>query len=135
MTPIQWSEDLSVDIQEIDIQHRQLVELLSGLEASSGKSLDRESMTQVIRELNDYVREHFTAEERWMARFNYPGLDKHAIQHEEFIDRLLHLELDYLGGKGDITLELAEFLSRWFIEHVSGSDQLYAKYFREHGVV
>lgn len=135
MPPIQWSDELSVNIQEIDIQHRQLVDLLADLEATLDKGADREMMTRVIRELNDYVREHFTAEERWMARFNYPDIDKHAAQHEWFVDKLLRLELDYLGEKSDVTRELVEFLMRWFLEHVSGSDQQYAAYFRERGVV
>lgn len=135
MAVVQWSDALSVNIQEIDLQHRQLVELIVALETAMNDGADKEIMGRVIRELNTYVREHFTTEERWMARCEYPGLKSHAAQHEAFIETLLHFELDYLGGRKALSADLLAYLMKWFEEHILGFDQLYAQYFREKGYV
>lgn len=135
MSPIEWSEDLSVNIQEIDLQHRQLVALVGDLEKALDTGADKQIMGRVIRELNVYVRDHFTTEERWMRRHEFPELDAHAREHEVFVDKLLHFELDHLSGRAEVSAELLDYLAHWFETHVSGYDRQYAKFFQEKGVV
>lgn len=135
MSVIQWTPDLSVNIQEIDLQHRRLIELIADLEQAMLKGEDKQVMNRVISELNAYVREHFSLEEKWMTRFGYPGLREHAAQHEAFIERLLHFELDHLGGRAEVSRELLDFLVGWFRGHVTVHDQLYAQFFLDKGVV
>lgn len=135
MAAIRWSHDLSVGIQEIDLQHRQLVELMSSLDKALALGQDKELMGRVMRELNTYAREHFTTEERWMERCEFPGLTEHAAQHGIFVEKLLHFELDYLGGQAGLSREVLVYLLDWLKKHIAGYDQLYAKYFREKGLV
>jgi hemerythrin len=133
MSTFHWSDRLSVHNQELDTQHRHLFTLIGELDKVMTLGTDRESLDRVIRELNVYVREHFTAEERLMQRHGYPALAQHAAQHEAFMDKLLHLELDHLGGRVDISRELLDYLENWLTEHVGGFDLAYAAYFRETG--
>lgn len=135
MTVFAWNESLSVHIQEIDLQHMRLVSLLADLDAAHAAGAEREIMARVIRELNDYVRDHFTAEERLMAKYAFPGLEAHVALHAFFTEKLLHFELDYLGGRADISDDLLEFLGKWFHEHVQGADQLYAAFVLKQGLV
>lgn len=135
MQPIVWSDALSVNIQEIDQQHRHLVELVASLQKAQAVDAGRELLQRVLRELNTYVREHFTTEERWMARYDYPALAAHAEAHEAFVDKLLHFELDFLGGKAQVSEELLEYLMDWLARHVAAMDQGYARYFAEKGVL
>jgi hemerythrin-like metal-binding protein len=135
MGKVQWSDALSVNIQEIDLQHRHLVNLIAELETALGEGKGKDVLGLVIKELNTYVREHFTTEERLMRKYEFPGLDDHAAQHEEFIEKLLHVELDYLGGKADLPEDLFEYLMDWLKVHVTGYDQLYANYFLERGLI
>ncbi|MFP5222567.1 MAG: bacteriohemerythrin [Acidobacteriota bacterium] len=135
MASVQWSDTLSVNIQEIDLQHRQLIELVAELEKALADGVDKEIMGRVIRELNTYVREHFSTEERWMARYEFPGLKAHAAQHEQFVETLLHFELDYLADRKELSSELLAFLMNWLKEHILGFDQHYARYFQEKGYI
>jgi len=134
MTILAWSDSLSVNNQEIDQQHMRLISLIADLDQAFQAGAAKELLARVIRELNTYVREHFTTEERLMSRLGYPGLAEHMAQHAAFIEQLLHFELDYLGDTADLSGELLDFLKRWLREHVTGSDQEYARYFSEHGV-
>jgi len=135
MASLQWSETLSVNIPEIDLQHRQLIALIADLESALEAGADKEIMGRVIRELNTYVREHFTEEERWMKRCEFPGLKGHAAQHENFVEMLLHFELDYLADRKEVSEDLLAFLMNWFKEHILGFDQHYAHYFLEKGYI
>jgi len=135
MNSLKWSAELSVNIQEIDAQHRQLFELIGELEQAMTSGAERQIMDKVIRELNVYVREHFTTEERLMKRHEFPSLEAHVDQHEAFVDKLLNLELDHLGGRVDISRELLDYLDQWLKGHVVERDQEYAKYFKEIGVI
>jgi hemerythrin-like metal-binding protein len=130
MSTIHWSDDLLVNIQEIDLQHRQLFNLFGELEKAVALGAGRQSLDRVIRELNVYVREHFTTEERWMHRHEFPFLPEHLAQHETFVDKLLNLELDHLGGRVDISQELLDYLENWLKDHIGGYDMAFAKYFR-----
>jgi len=56
-------------------------------------------------------------------------------QHEAFVEKLLHVELDFLGGKTELSDDLFEYLMHWLQVHVTGCDQLYAKYFLERGLI
>ena len=133
MAVIVWTPALSVNIQEIDLQHRQLVETIAELQTAHTDGAAKEHMVPVIRQLNDYVREHFSAEERLLDGYAYPDLTTHRKLHDAFIDTLLHFELDFLNGKADISAELLAFLENWFVTHVTGADQTYAAYLSEHG--
>jgi len=135
MSQIQWTGKLSVDIQEIDLQHRHLIGLIAELENAMAIGADKDILGKVIRELNTYVREHFTTEERWMKRHSFPGLGDHMTQHEAFVEKLLHFELDYLADRTELSADLLDYLMLWIEEHVTGYDQLYAKYFRAKGIV
>jgi len=135
MTRVQWTDKLSVNIQEIDLQHRQLISLIADLESALAEGKGKEILERTITELNTYVREHFTTEERMMKKHHFPGLEAHMAQHEAFVEKLLHVELDFLGGKTELTEGLFEFLMGWLEVHVTGSDQLYAKFFLEKGLI
>lgn len=134
MPTIRWSRKLSVRIPEIDLQHRQLVDVAADLEMGLALGVDKEIMNRVMRDLNAYAREHFATEERLMRRHGFPGLDEHVTQHQSFIEKLLHFELDYLDGRAELSKELFEYLIRWLEEHVASYDQLYAQHLREKGV-
>jgi len=135
MAVLEWSPALSVNIQEIDLQHRQLVELVAALRNAHSTGAAKDIMVPVIRRLNDYVREHFTAEERWMERYGYPELAEHRKLHDAFINTILHFELDFLNDRSEVSGELLDFLEQWLVLHVTGADQRYAAFFAEDGLL
>ena len=128
MGAVQWSEDLSVGCKEIDTQHRALFALAAQLEAALDE--DRQIVNKVIRELNSYYHEHFTTEERWMAQHRFPALAEHILEHEAFVEKLLHFELEHLAGNEDIAQEILDYLTIWLREHILGYDMHYAVYIR-----
>uniref|UniRef100_A0A7C3WBY7 Bacteriohemerythrin n=1 Tax=Fundidesulfovibrio putealis TaxID=270496 RepID=A0A7C3WBY7_9BACT len=128
-----WTDTLSVGIAELDAQHRSLVELLATLHRAVLAGEDRQIMSGVIKQLNAYMRDHFSSEERWMEAHAFPGLAEHRTLHVDFAERMVHFELDFLAGQADLSRELLRYLSDWLANHIMGADQLYAAHFRKTG--
>jgi hemerythrin-like metal-binding protein len=78
--PIEWDEGLSVGVDEIDVQHRQILRRLRGIMAAAAERRTDE-VRSALRFLERYVVDHFAAEERWMAEHGYPGALEHARGH------------------------------------------------------
>lgn len=126
-----WQKGYSIGIPEIDEQHKQLFECIDRLE-SAGDERQRElAVYFVMEQLSDYARIHFAVEEIVMRLFDYPGLAAHVAEHRAFAKRLTQLETSELNE--DIHAEAGKFLREWLVEHIQGSDKLYAAYLLDNG--
>lgn len=79
MNIIAWSSEFALGVDEIDQQHQALVGMINALDASTRDDSSSDTVRQLLRDLNDYVRDHFAFEERLMAgagvRWNWsPGI-------------------------------------------------------------
>jgi hemerythrin len=123
MALLRWTEDLSVGVDEIDEQHRELFrragKLLEGL-----KKGEPEEIGGLIDFLHEYAVEHFGAEEEHMRNKRYPGYVRHKAEHDRFISDLLALarEHDRKGAGAFMALKVSHWLVQWLKEHVSGTD-------------
>jgi hemerythrin len=84
----------------------------------------------VLKELQQYVIFHFKSEESWMEMYNYPDMNKHILAHEEAIQKVNKLVLEYKLGQQTVDIELLKFLSDWIQNHILQVDRKYIPYFR-----
>jgi hemerythrin len=133
MKRIEWTEDLRVNIGEIDAQHQRIITMIQTLDAAWRRG-DRSVLLDVLRELVDYTREHFAAEEKYMDRFLYDGYDAHVEQHMECSLKATEFYGEYLGGNEDLMEEVLEYLTQWFLNHISGTDKKLGAYLNGQGV-
>lgn len=128
MITLNWSENISVNNEEIDNQHKVLFsltnKLIDNIKAEANKQIIDESLAKLI----DYTKFHFGKEEELMALNNYPNLDGHKDQHQYFLNRITDFSKDKTKQKPTIAKEIANFLINWIFKHVSGSDQQYKGY-------
>lgn len=73
MSLFAWNEKYSVNIQEIDDQHKRLIGLVSQLHGAMQQGKGKEVMDKILKELIQYTRTHFAAEERIMKVNGYPS--------------------------------------------------------------
>ena len=130
MKELVWDEVLSVQNDEIDNDHRILVDLfnLLGRSAASGES--REYVEAVLEELIRCAAWHFCHEERLMLKAGYEGLDEHRQEHLELIDSVRDLQ-DGILGTGKLEEEEFEFLERWLTGHILVADMKFGEYLLE----
>lgn len=130
---IVWDDSLSVGIEEIDEQHKVLVNLLNDLHDAIRSHHGREVVEATLTQLADYTRIHFTVEESLMRIMGYPDYDGHKAQHEALIEQLQGFQQRVAEGQA-VTFELLHFLRNWLTHHIQEGDARYTDFFLARGV-
>lgn len=131
---IQWTEELSVGVADIDAQHKTLVSLINELHAAMKTRKSKESMLEIFDRLRDYTVTHFGHEENLFARHSYPETKEHAAAHQQFVAKILEWEQAIKSGQGSVTMDIMRFLKQWLTKHIMGVDKRYSAFFQDKGV-
>jgi hemerythrin len=121
---IEWRDSLSIGVEQIDSQHKQLLkhfdQLLKACE--TGKGI--EELRILLGFLNGYVIDHFSDEEGIQRLHGYPGYEAHKREHDWFIARLqaLNQETGREGVALHHVVETNHLLLKWLIHHISTVD-------------
>ena len=131
---LQWKDEYSVGIKELDDDHKQLIILLNrfltAYEYHTGEAFERGT----LKELLDYTRYHFDKEEKMMEEYDYPGLAEHKEQHESMIAVVGQFQKDYEARGHEALQGVANYLYGWLINHINGTDKLYMPFLTGKGL-
>ncbi len=130
---IPWNDSLSVGIQEIDEQHKVLVDLLNELHRAITEHHGSDAAIGILDRLVEYTRIHFSVEESLMRVLDYPGYEEHKQHHEQLIEQVYELRGKVGNGK-HISFELLHFLKSWLTRHILEDDRDYVPFFLSRGV-
>jgi hemerythrin len=122
---IRWKEELSVGLDIIDEQHKELFRLINAFYVSIVESAGKPAILQAIRDMENYIHIHFTEEEAMMKRSGYADLDEHRKEHKIFIETVSDFKQRYEGGRLLLSLEISGFVKNWITNHIMKTDQLY----------
>jgi hemerythrin-like metal-binding protein len=131
MSFIQWKDSMAVDIDEIDTQHMQLVQLINDLYSALSQGKGRQQLNEIFDELFDYAKTHFFSEEKLMFVHGYSGYKEHKKEHERFVEQIKKYKGKFDSGDSKTSIEVAQFLKDWLINHIMKTDQQYAPYLQE----
>ncbi len=131
---IEWSNELSVGIEEIDEQHKVLVDLLNQIHEAIQQRHGAEATGEIIDRLGEYTRIHFAVEESLMRILHYSEYERHKEEHDRLIEQLNGFRAKLEAGKGSISFELAHFLKVWLTKHIMEADKRYTPYFLDQGI-
>ena len=132
MIQIKWKDRYNIGYGEIDAQHRSLLDLLNELSGLIGERQDPAVVGAVFSRLCDYVRLHFSTEERLLEACAYPRLADHRDLHARFVDKLLELNRGFDPTDPRLLTETSDFLKHWYLEHITKADQDYAPFLQRH---
>ena len=135
MALITWSENLSVNIREIDSQHKELVKLINEMHDAMSEGKGKDVLEKVLTRLIDYTKMHFSGEERLMETHRYAGYVTHKAEHEKLTKQVMEISNRMKEGKTVITIEVMNFLKEWLSKHIVGTDKKYGPFLNERGVV
>lgn len=129
--PLKWTEALLTGIPQIDKQHRKLVALANDLHHALKEGKAQEVMQQILDELVDYTRSHFSFEEGMMRKYRYPEYDTHIKAHQQLIKQITDIYDNFRNKRGCIGLETFVFLKDWLVNHIMRTDKKYAPHIQE----
>jgi hemerythrin len=134
MALITWNESLSVNIAEIDRQHKKLIGMVNDLNDAMKVGKGKEVLGEIVRGLVSYTVTHFRAEENYFDRYGYPETDAHKKEHAAFIEKVTDFKDKFESKNLFLTIEVMNFLSDWLKNHIMGTDKKYSRFFNEKGV-
>ncbi len=131
---VEWTDNLSVGIQEIDEQHKVLINLINRLFNETIVNQASSNVTeQVLQELVEYTLVHFAVEESLFRIFDYPGIEAHMAIHAGLKTQVIELQKKVREGQ-EVNTDLLMFLKKWLTNHILQEDQRYAPFLISQGV-
>ncbi|WP_456412445.1 bacteriohemerythrin [Thiolapillus sp.] len=128
MKDLIWDNTLSVQIQEIDEDHRRLVDLFNLLSHSVMEGDAPNYIQALMDELINCTIWHFSHEERLMLKYGYEGLGEHKKEHQELIESIKALQRRSLQESKPFTSSDIKFLEHWLTGHILGADMDLGEY-------
>jgi hemerythrin len=134
MAFVNWSEQYSVGVMEIDNQHKGLVKLINKLFDAMADGQANKVLHEIIEELVKYTHVHFATEEQYFASFNYAESEAHIAEHNKFVMEVSRFKAQFEAGNIVLSFEVFKFLKSWLINHIQGSDKKYSECFIANGL-
>lgn len=126
-----FTKDCLIGVAEIDDEHKRLFELIG--EVDSAVKAGSDSMAtamSLLNELKQYAVNHFAHEEAYMASIQDPELSRQQKEHQAFVDKVNSYRFSDITDDTakEMILELLEYLSKWLMSHILGSDILIGQF-------
>jgi len=128
MSYLQWKAAYSVGIDSMDVEHREMIELINAVYAELEGRRDAGAIEGFLGEVHGAIASHFALEERIMRESGYEEYIAHKNDHEALLDQILDMmDASFEDAQTGFTL-LEENLSSWFGNHfVSFDARLHGK--------
>ena len=134
MPKIEWSDALSVKINTFDNEHKKLVDILNRLYDAMSQGQGHKVMADLLIELNNFTKIHFSHEEDIMKKYNYSGFPEQKKAHEEFVSKINETQTQYDSGAISLSLPIFNFLISWIQNHIQKMDRGYSEFLIKQGV-
>ena len=127
-----WSDDLATGVMEIDDQHKEIFVRFDRLFTACRDGRGKEEVLQLIVFLEEYIKEHFAAEEKLQRRHAYPDYASHKSQHARFIAEVARLAAAFKdeGATLPLVIMTNQTLASWLVQHIAKTDMEFAGYLR-----
>lgn len=134
MNKIQWNDELSVGVEQIDDQHKELIRIANALINAVTLERDQRIINNVLNKLREYTIHHFNSEEQLMEKIGFPKRGEHATEHARLKKEVKEYQHQvYL--KENLTPDaLLEFLKNWLLKHILTYDRDIARFMHKKGM-
>lgn len=134
MSYVDWNESMSVGVEVIDRQHKELLRLINELHGAMTQGQGTTVLREIIDGLIEYTHVHFRTEEGYFEACDYPDCAAHEQQHRDFVAKVADFKQGFDEGRLMLTLDVMSFLGDWLMEHIQGSDASYGPFLNREGV-
>ena len=134
MEIINWKNEFSVGIKEMDEQHKKLLGMINRLVEEQHTLTDPKTIAELLTEMTDYAQVHFRAEEYLMAEYGYDQKTRQEEQHEAFIAKTISFYSATDIGPNILSAALLDYLGNWLVGHILREDMRYKEFFRSKGL-
>ncbi len=119
MTICEWTDEYSVGVEEIDLQHKKLFQLIGELSSCLEQKESETMVEEIVVRVIDYVVYHFSTEEKHLVKLaSRSDFQSHHQQHDLFARKVLLFQDAVVDDSESTIREALGFLTRWLQEHI-----------------
>ncbi|MFH2065612.1 MAG: bacteriohemerythrin [Pseudomonadota bacterium] len=133
MAYMNWDNSFSVGVEEIDAQHKNLINIFNKFYYRI-ESDDKKALGRLLASLVEYTVYHFATEEKYMKKFHYHDTENHIKEHQLFTEKVADVKKRFDSGKLILSLEITKFVKDWIANHILVSDKKYSQCFIDKGL-
>jgi hemerythrin-like metal-binding protein len=134
MPLMNWSSALASGIQDIDDQHKKLIEISNRLYAAMQRNEDKQSIGSLLDQLIEYTSYHFKFEEDLMEKHGVTGVPTHREQHAKLVNDVVEHQARFRKGDA-LSTDLMAFLRDWLVNHIMKTDRAFGRELNKAGFV
>ncbi len=98
MSFVEWTNNLSIRVPEMDQQHQQLVAMLNEYHDAAKAGKGHEALNVLMNRLVDYTKTHLNNEERFLESIDYAFINSHKTEHRRLTEQVLELKIQFDSG-------------------------------------
>lgn len=134
MPIVTWCDDYSVNVEEIDLQHQKMLELVNNLHTSVEACIDKQDLKEKLVGLVEFTRMHFSTEERLMKQYDYPQAAPHHREHRILLQHMDNLVAAVSSGKYPTFYSDYDVSTDWALVHIAECDKSLGAFLNSKGV-
>jgi hemerythrin-like metal-binding protein len=123
MPIVNWSDEYSVNVAEIDAQHKELLKLVNGLHAAVESCIGKDELKDKLINLTEFTRHHFATEEELMKQHDYPDLVRHHKEHRTLLRHMDELVAMVSNGRSPTFYSDYDVSTDWALLHIEEHDR------------
>jgi len=133
MALIVWNEKFSVNVKEIDEQHKKLFDMINELDDAIVACKAKDVLSKTLADMINYTETHFSIEEGYMKESDYPELPEHKKAHDEFTSKVKRLQENFSAGRDVFSQDVMNILKDWLSNHILFMDRKYMPFLGNKG--
>jgi hemerythrin len=130
----QWTKTFSVNIQEIDEQHKKWIACYNALSDAMSEKKEQAVLGMILDELVNYTVYHFETEEKLFQKYDYPEYLQHKGEHDKMRQQVADVHKRFNAGELLLNADVLNLLRTWLSQHILHTDKKYSDFLNNHGV-
>ncbi len=122
MPLIEWKDEFNTGVEDVDGEHRRLIEQINVLNESLAAPTSKNEILDGLGEIYARISAHFALEEKIMLREHYDEYEDHKQDHENLLEQLRDIMDSYEDEEYLDDTVLEERLNDWFTVHFKTRD-------------
>ena len=122
MTLLKWKPAYSLGIPSVDLEHREMIEMINTVYANLNEDADLERIEAALEDIYAGIASHFALEERHMREASYEEYEDHKDEHEDLLDQIRDMMDEFADNPQAGRESLQKSLSDWFGQHFATFD-------------
>lgn len=131
-----WTPELSVGVDEIDEQHRELLDRIDRLLRTIEDHHADDEIRRLLGFLETHVVLHFGTEEKLMVRTGYAGTRAHRDAHQRFLEDFsaIQAQFEAAGATPAMVQAVSSRVCGWLCDHIRSVDRGLGRFLKSRAV-